>query len=643
MPLSRPGHILRSTLLGTAALAALATAACAQRVGTSPATGDTTGYWQQRANYDIIARLDEAKQAIVATGTLKYTNNSPDVLTELYVHQYLNAFRPYSKWSDRDEREGRTRFQNLEEPAYAYERFTARPTVDGVPVTVDYPGSPDSTVARFTLPKPLRPGQVITVQFAWEARPSTTFRRQGRRGRHYDFAQWYPKVAVYDRGGWQQNALVPAGELYGEFGDFRVTLVLPEDQVVGSTGVPVSGDPGWERVRRGTAPVLLQRTAYGTGPTTAIVPAAPPQMKTVVFESRNTHHFAWSTDPDYRYESATYVRPKPVLRTDYKVWDTVAVHVLYRAPGDESWGNGTVAKRTVDALAWLEQVYGPYAYPQVSIVHRLDQSGTEFPMLVMNGSPSFELILHEVGHIFTYGILANNEWRSGWLDEGLTSYQTSWRLGLTPQELSAAALSKDPRFLPPSPDAAAIAAHDRLIATAEPVSTSAEVFSSFTVYNNMVYDRAENMYGALRDVLGEESFRRLWPEYYGRWALKHVDRVALQKAVERVSGTPLDWFFTQWLDSVGEVRYALKEVTTAQRRGEWVTSARLVRIGAYRHPMPVGVRTATGWTFVRGDALKDDQRVTITTTEKPDLVRLDPLGLTDDIRAGSQQWPPPVP
>jgi Peptidase family M1 domain len=629
------------TLALATAVASLA--ASAQRFGTSPASGDTVGYWQQRASYDIIARLDESRQTLVATGTLKYTNNSGDVITEMFVHQYLNAFRPYSKWSDRDEREGRTRFQNLEEPANAYERFTARPTVDGVPVVVEYPGAPDSTVARFALPKPLRPGQTITVGFAWEARPSTTFRRQGRRGRHYDFAQWYPKVAVYDRGGWQPNALVPAGELYGEFGDFRVTLVLADDQVVSASGVPVAGDPGWERARRDKAPVQLQRTAYGAAAAATPVSAAPPSMKSVVFEARNVHHFAWSTDPDFRYESASYVRAKPSLRTEYRTWDTVAVHVLYRPIADSSWGGGIVARRTVEALQWLEQFYGPYAYPQVSVVHRLDGGGTEFPMLVMNGSPSFELILHELGHIYTYGILANNEWRSGWMDEGLTSYQTSWRLGDTPQERAAAALSRDPRWMAPSLNAAALQRRDRFVGTAEPLSTNAEVFSSFNIYNAMVYDRAENMYAALRDVVGDVRFRSIWQDYYGRWALKHVDRLALQKSAERATGTQLSWFFNQWLDTVGQVRYELKEVSTTERRAEWVTTGRLVRIGAYRHPMPVGVRTATGWTFVRGDAFKDDQRVTITTPDKPDLVRLDPLALTDDVRAGSQQWPPPIP
>ena len=633
-----------SFLLCSANLLLLPSLLAGQKYGSSPASGDTVGYWQQRANYDITARLDETRQVVVATGTLRYTNNSPDVLNDIYVHQYLNAFRSYSKWSDADEREGRTRFQLLEDPAFGYERFTSRPTVDGTPVLVDYPGSPDSTVAHFVLPKPLRPGQSISVSFAWEARVSTTLRRNGRRGRHYDFAQWYPKVAVYDRGGWQQNALKPAGELYGEFGDFRVALVVNDDQVVGATGVPVAGDPGWERAKRSAGALMLQRAAYGTTGASALVPIAPASMRTVVFEAKNVHHFAWSVDPEYRYEGGSYVRTLPRQRMDFRTWDSVAVHVLYRQGDDTTWGRNTVVQRTAAAIKWLEDLYGPYAYPQMTVVHRLESGGTEFPMMVQNGSPSNDLILHEAGHVFTYGILANNEWRSGWLDEGLTSYQTSWRLNETAQEKASAAMSADPRWMAPPLTAVEMQRRERFIAAAEPVGSNAEVFRSFNNYTAMVYDRAEQMYGALRDVVGDLYFRRILQDYYGRWALKHVDRVAMQRSVERIQGAPLGWFFDQWLDTAGEVRYALNEVAITQRKpNEWVTTARLTRIGAYRHPMPVGVRTATGWTFARGDPMKDDQRITVTTPEKPDLVRLDPLGLTDDVRASSQQWPPPTP
>ena len=183
-----------------------------QRPETTPNGNDTTGYWQQRADYTIVATLDERANAIHATGTLKYVNNSPDTLRELWIHQHLNAFRPGSHWSQVDERERRVRFQNLRDPDYAYERFTAPVRVGNTVVVAEYPLAPDSTVVRIALPRPLAPRDSISVQFAWDARPSTVARRQGRRGRSYDFAQWYPRVAVYNRHGWRPNALVPAGE-----------------------------------------------------------------------------------------------------------------------------------------------------------------------------------------------------------------------------------------------------------------------------------------------------------------------------------------------------------------------------------------------------------------------------------------------
>src|SRR5918912_3260229 len=111
----------------------------------SPPSGDTVGYWQQRITYRVVATLDETAQRLRARGELTYVNNSPDTLREMYVHQYLNAFRPGSRWSADDEREGRVRFQRLRDPDYGYERFTAVPTFGGIAAAPEYPGEPDST------------------------------------------------------------------------------------------------------------------------------------------------------------------------------------------------------------------------------------------------------------------------------------------------------------------------------------------------------------------------------------------------------------------------------------------------------------------------------------------------------------------
>jgi hypothetical protein len=604
---------------------------------TSPPTGDTTGYWQQRISYTVLAHLDEGLLGITARGQMRYVNNSPDTLREMYFHQYLNAFRPGSKWSASDEREHRLRFQDLREPYYGYERFTSAPTVDGIPTLVDYPGSPDSTVAHIRLPRPLAPGDSIVVGFAWEARPSVVFRRQGRQGRTYDFAQWYPKVAVYDRGGWEPNALVPAGELYGEFGTYDVTIVARDDQILGATGVVVSGDPGWARVSKTGVP-WMPVNAYRDVPLGPVILTAP-RERAVRFYAENVHHFAWTASPDYIYEGGIFLR-RDVTKRHFATFDTVGVNVLYKPHDDTTWGGGRAVKRTLDALSWLEKLYGPYAYPQISNVHRLDGGGTEFPMMIMDGSASFGLIAHELGHVYTYGILANNEWRSAWLDEGLTEYQSRWAQQLTPQD--------NPMLPPPEPrrvapgyraNATTMAKMDtvdfselrvEMMRRSEPIGRSAADFREFSIYNDMVYDRAAIMYGHLRDLMGDSVFVALLHDYYDRWAMKHVDERAMRASAERMYGANLGWFFDQWLRGTGLLNYGIGADTTVASDGKFITRVRVTRLGELRHAMPVGVHTLSGWTIGRAKPDLDDQWVDITTTAKPDSMAIDPFHTTWD-------------
>jgi hypothetical protein len=605
---------------------------------TTPPQGDTAGYWQQRVRYEIVAMLDERAQRVRARGTLWYVNNSPDTLRELYFHQYLNAFRPGSRWSQVDEREGRVRFQTLEEPDFGYERFTTPVTVNDAPVVVEYPGAPDSTVARMALAVPLAPRDSVRVAFAWDARPSTFPRRQGRRGRHWDLAHWYPKIAVYDRGGWQANALQPAGEFYGEFGTYDVTLVVAEDQVLGATGVPVSGDPGWTRALRAG----FTRSAAGAyGDVPLRTATAPPGYRAVRFFASDVHHFAWTASPNYRYEGGVYAHRLPGLR--FPTWDTISVHVLYTPGDDSTWGGQRVLARTIGALRWLEAIFGAYPYPQITAHHRIDAGGGETPMMMMNGSPSQGLILHEGGHVYTYGALANNEWRSGWMDEGLTSYQTAWAQLLTPMERVHAGIVDRPapragyrglavqmvlpRFEIVSVNQTALDLNRR----AQPMGTTAHEFRDFDTYNDMIYDRAEVMFSQLRDLLGDSVFVEFLHDYYDRWALKHVDERALRASAERASGRDLGWFFDQWVRRTGVMDYRLRRASWSRdSTGGWTTLATVQRRGEYVHPVPVGVRTSDGWKLVPLVFPYDDQRVRIATREQPLEVRLDPFHVTWD-------------
>ncbi len=570
-------------------------------LGGSPSlpSSDTSSYWQQQVAYRITAALDEASGVLNGHEIITYVNHSPDTLTEFYVHQYLNAFRPGSRWSAADASEGRVRYQNMRDPDYAFERIAAS-SVMGASSNPDYPFAPDSTIAHWVLPHPLPPGDSLTVEIAWQARPSTLPRRQGRQGRRFDFAQWYPKVVVYDRYGWEAHPLYPAGEFYGEFATYDVTLQLAQDQVIGATGVPVCGDPGWEQARAGAdVPVDYQRDYYGRVPNDC--PPAPPGRKTVRFRAEQVHHFAFSLNPGYVYEEGRY--------------KDVVVHVLYQ-PGDRAtWGSGIAVSRTETALAWLDSLYGPYAWPQITNVHRIEGGGTEFPMMVMNGGAGLGLILHEVGHQYTMGILANNEWREGYLDEGFTSFQTAWyeaTHGIADDypELEAGILLDDV---------------DRW---SEPVSTVSERFRDFYLYNEMIYNKGELFYDELRYVVGDEAMRRILRTYYARWKLKHVDEDAFRAVCEEVSHQDLKWFFAEWLHGTPLIDYELQRVE--RRRGadgRWHVTVTVRRRGDGVMPLEIGDRHHI---YARTIGQAEIERVRFVSDSAPGRLMLDPRVLAHD-------------
>ena len=568
---------------------------------TAPPPAST--YWQQQVTYEIQARLDEPTGVLAGTERIHYTNRSPDTLSSFALHLHLNAFRPGSRWSDADSVEGRRRFNDLRDPDFAF-NHVRNVRIMGAPVQAVYPFAPDSTIVRFALPKPLRPGESMDVEMGWDARPSTVPRRQGRQGRRFDFAQWYPKVVVYDRYGWEDHPLYPAGEFYGEFGTFTVDLDVPADQVLGATGVPVCGDPGWEKANRNrSSPVEYQRDYYGSRTPAAACDGAAPGRKRLRWYAEDVHHFALSLNPEYRYEGGHF--------------GGVAVHVLYQ-PGDESsWGNGAAVERTGIALAWLDQLYGTFAWPQITNVHRIEGGGTEFPMMIMNGSADQGLIVHELGHNYTMGILANNEWREGWLDEGFTSFQTTWfweNQGKdTYQQTETGMLTLD------------------LDDYSEPASQISENYRDFTSYNISIYSRGELFFLRLRDLVGGPTMHQILRAFYQRWKLKHVDESAFRQVAEEVSHRDLSTFFAQGLHTtvlydyaVGRVKVKALQRAADSELQQWRTGVEVVRKAPGQFPVTVAVIGSTDTATARVSGAAERQWVQLVNWSKPRKVVLDP-------------------
>jgi hypothetical protein len=278
-------------------------------------------------------------------------------------------------------------------------------------------------------------------------------------------------------------------------------------------------------------------------------------------------------------------------------------------------------------------------------------------MVIMDGSADQGLIVHELGHNYTMGILANNEWREGWLDEGFTSFQTTWfwetagRTGLY-EEKEATILDLD------------------LDDYSEPPSLVAESYRDFSSYNTAIYSRGELFFHQLRYIVGQETMHRILRTFYQRWKLKHVDEAGFRAVAEEVSHRDLSTFFAQWLHSTELYDYAIGEVkaeraeraeraekaetaeeskkaekterterdvsnrSTAvppyRRTAKWVTRVEVVRKAPGRIPVEVAVIGQRDTAVVRAEGLAEREWVTVETRSKPKQVVLDPRVRTHD-------------
>ncbi len=576
---------------------------------------DTT-HTAQGVEYRIEARLDETTDVLHGRAELRYTNNAGAPIDTIWLHQHLNAFRPNSAWAQREAEYDERRFQDLGPEEHAFDRL-GRVEIDGRTVAPVYPGAPDSTVVGLPLDGPLAPGSRAVIRFDWEARLATEPRRQGRRGRHYDFAQWYPRIAAYTDEGWQVQPLMPQGEFFGEFASYDVTLEVAEDQVIGATGVPVEGDPGWRAsARPGFEPVSLQEDAYPAEAATSLgllAASAPAGAKQVRWRAEDVHHFGWSANPDFIYEGGEVARTAPE-------GGTIPIHVLYW-PDDADWANGVVVERTVTALEWLQEMFGPYPWPQLTNLHRIESGGTEFPMLVMNGSPSEGLIVHEAVHQYLHGIIANNEFREGWLDEGFTSFLTNWYFEEQGDPDVWNRAMENMRRLEQS-------------GMTQPIALPGAAFDTPALYSAMTYTKPDLVLRMLRWMIGEDAMRQVLRTYYDRHALQHITEADFRRVVNDVTGSNLDWFFDQWIHSTAQLDYAVEDARARQQAdGSWVTEITISRAGEAW--MPVTLRI--GEAERRLDFRERERSFEIVSAQRPAEVVLDPENVLLDIDASNNR------
>ncbi|MFQ6617696.1 MAG: M1 family aminopeptidase [Fidelibacterota bacterium] len=584
-------------------------------------------YWQQFVSYKISVTLNPDKHTLTGEEKILYRNNSPHTLDKIYMHLYPNAFK-----------NSRTRLA-LEAKKFYYTGGVSPEkngyiditdfkiyNADSTQISTDFSYSgPDETILEAALPEPLESGDSIFIylKFFQKVRPHMS--RSGYRGKQHDFAQWYPKMVVYDEKGWHPETYHLYGEFYGEFGNFEVTITVPIDYIIAATGVVIDGDPGWEEVKVDTtvefnlwlSDFKSRRSRMKSEASESY--AKKDSMRTVTFYAANVHDFAWLTSPDFLYESGE--------------WNGIKINVFYNKKVGRRWTRKAL-RRGVRAIQWLTDKFGPYPYPQISITHGLIGGGMEYPMLVMNSSESEGLILHEVGHIYFYGILGNNETAEAWLDEGFTTFQTGEymksRYGPLGFNLKGNPYIKryQKKYYPFNSryeQSQLSLLNFTSSGFDEPIGRKSYEFKSGYAYRINAYTKPSLMLEMLEYVVGEDIFWEIMKTYYSRWKLKHVNEDRFREVAEEVSGMDRDWFFDQWLHDTGEVDYALGSVKSGKKDGMFETEVEIKKLGKFIMPVDVEVVTKNDRKFLkRWDGRSSRGTLTFITESKPKSVRIDP-------------------
>lgn len=509
------------------------------------------GYWQQHVSYKMDVNLDVKTFKYTGVQELQYTNNSPDTLNQVFYHLYFNAFQPGSEMdvrsrtiADPDRRVG-DRIFNLGEEETGYLKV-----LDLEQNGKDLSYHTEGTVLEVKLNEPILPGQTVTFNMDFEGRVPVQIRRSGRNnaeGVALSMTQWYPKMAEYDFEGWHADPYI-AREFHGVWGDFDVKLTLDRNYVVGGTGY------------------LQNPQEIGHGYETPGSKVAKPKGKTLTwhFIAPNVHDFAWAADPEFVHDQ-------------YQVPNGPVLHFLYKNKEEirENW------KKLQPLAAEMMQFYstqiGPYPWKQYSIIQGGD-GGMEYAMCTLiKGEGKFEgltgVTAHEMAHAWFQHILATNEAKHEWMDEGFTSFISD----LCENEVMK--LNRN------NPLEGSYQGYYALVASGsrQPLSTHADRYETNRAYSISAYSKGSVFLSQLGYIIGQDKLMETLRRYYKEFAFKHPTPNDFKRIAEKVSGMQLDWYLTDWTQTSSTIDYSIEQISDKGPS----TSITLRRIG--QMPMPVDV------------------------------------------------------
>jgi hypothetical protein len=508
------------------------------------ASNTSNTYWQQHVDYSMEIDMDVNSYQYQGKQKLVYTNNSPDVLHRVYYHLYFNAFQPGSEMDvrsrtiqDPDRRVG-DRISKLQPNEIGYIKVNSLQQ-NGTTVSHNVSG----TVLEVQLNTPIQPGEKVTFDMLFNAQVPVQIRRSGRNNKEdvaLSMAQWYPKLAEYDDEGWHADPYI-GREFHGVWGDFDIKLTIDETYVIGGTGY-LKGEP---TVKSG--------------------------KKTHHFIAPNVHDFTWAADPDFIHD--TFQVPNGPLLNFYYKKDLEQEYL-------DNWKK--LPAETAELMNFYSANIGNYPYKQYSVIQGGD-GGMEYAMCTLiTGKRKYGSLIgvtaHELAHTWFQFLLASNESKHEWMDEGFTSY------------ISALAMNSLRDNKNSNPLAGSYRGYLSLANSGveQPLTTHSDRYASNGVYGAAAYSKGAVFLAQLGYVIGDDNLDKTIKKYYKDFSFKHPKPFDIIRTAERITDFELDWYFIDFAQTTNTIDYGVKSV-----QGNSIT---LERIGLMPMPIDLSVTYTDGST-----------------------------------------------
>lgn len=532
-------------------------------------------YFQQEVNYRLNVTLDDQAHTISGDIEIEYRNNAPQPLDTIWMHLWGNAFKNNSTaFAKQQLRNGSTQFYFAKDSGLGY-YSNLDFMVDGQKATWAFDkNNPD--IAYLKLSQSLRSGGKINIKTPFTLKIPASWSRLGHVGTSYQMTQWYPKPAVFDAQGWHQMPYLDMGEFYSEFGSFDVTLTLPDNYVVGATGTLQTASERQFLEQKVTETQAFVKDGFPKGED---FPPSAATMKTIRYTAERVHDFAWFADKRFHV-----VKDEATLPSGKKV-ETWGMFTNKEA---DLWVRGAEYVRR--AVEFYSQHVGEYPWPQATAVHSALSAGggMEYPMITVIGDSGNarsldDVITHEVGHNWFYGLLATNERDHAWMDEGINSYYEHRYMEQYYGHRSSFDL---PKFIAKHLDGDVyetgilLQCRRRLDQAPE---THSDDFTQMN-YGLIAYMKTASAFGHLEQYLGTAAFDKIMHAYFDKWAFKHPQPADLRAHFERESGKNLDWFFDGYINSIDHMDYCLSKLDEEGTNGFQLTVKNKGEIAA---PFPV--------------------------------------------------------